>query len=288
MAESVVISGIRGYPAPMIISQASEDRVEAFSKAVSTQSNVGIITSHPSEVTDLVIALEQAKEIGEVEILTDSDTITELRDLFITTTHLVDYIEDGKIEIRVEDSPLPSHIITEDSVEAIAGFPGVNRTVVETTEESFVEDTAETFEERFEAADEVRFRKPGYSYLLKSLQEKFGETLVEDFEAALREAKQPERPSLEIDPVVVCLLVGGLHEIPYYELSRWGEDIRFHSPATFSRMKKELEKEDILDYENIPRQVGRPRHRLLLGEAVGEERIEDIIATAIQGLSKES
>lgn len=271
----------------MIISQTSGDRVDAFSEAVSTQTSVRITTSYNSEFTDLVIALEQADEVDEIEILTDSETIIELRDLFFTTTRLVDYIQEGKIEIRAQDSHLPSLIITEDSIEATIGFPDANPTVVETTEESFVEDTLETFDERFEEAGEVTFRKPGYSSLLESTQEKFGNSLVEDCEEALSEAKHPKRPSLELDPVIVCLLIGGLHEIPYYELSRWGEDVRLCSPATFARLKKKLEEEDIIDYENIPRQVGRPRHRLLLGEAVEEEEsIDDIVATAIQDLSR--
>lgn len=263
--------------------------MDAFTEDVSTQTPVRITTSYRSEFTGLVVALEQADEVNEIEILTDSDTITELRNLFFTTTRLVDYIQEGNIKIRAQDSHLPSLIITEDSIEATTGFPDADPTVVETTEESFVEDTIETFDERFEEADEVMFRKPAYFSLLDTLQEGFDEPLGEDFEAALREAKEPDRPSLEIDPVFVSILVGVYNEISFYQLSRWGEDVRLASRAKYSRKKRELEEEGIIDYENIPRQVGRPRHRLLLGEAVDEEKsIDDIVATTIQCLSKES
>lgn len=260
--------------------------MEAFTEDIATQTRVRITTSYHSEFTDLVVALEEADGVDEIAILTDSDTITELRELFFTTTRLVDYIQEGKIEIRAQPTHLQSLIITEDSVEATTGFPDADPTVVETTEESIVEDTIKTFDERFEEAEEVTFRKPGYSSLLDSLRQQFDDSLVEDFEEALRKAKEPERPSLEIDPVFVNILVGAYNEVSFYQLSRWSEDIGLASRAKFSRKKGELEEEGIIDYENIPRPVGRPRQRLLVGEAVAdEESIEDIIATAIQDLS---
>ena len=269
----------------MSISHTSEDRVEAFTEEVSTQMRVRITTSYCSEVTDLVVALEQADVVDEIAILTDSDTIIELRELFFTTTCLVDYIQEDKVEIRAQDTHLPSLIITEDSIEATTGFPDADPTVVETTEESLVEETTKTFDERFEEADGVTFQKPGYSSLLDTLQQEFDGSLVEDFEEALMEAKEPEQPALEIDPVFVSILVGAYNGISFYQLSRWGEDIRLASRAKFSRKKGELEEEGIIDYENIPRPVGRPRHRLLVGEAVeNEERIEGVVATATRNL----
>lgn len=109
--------------------------MDAFTEDVATQTRVRITTSYGSEFTDLVVALEQADEVDEIAILTDSDTITELRDLFFTTTRLVDYIQEGKIEIRIQDSHLPSLSITEDSIEATTGSPDADPTIVETTEE---------------------------------------------------------------------------------------------------------------------------------------------------------
>ena len=269
----------------MMISPDSGDRVKAFSEAVSTQSCVGITTSYPSEVTDLVIALERTDDVNEVELLTDRATVTELRGLFFTTTRLVDHIQDEKIEIRAHDSHLSSLIITEGSIKAITGFPDADPTVIETTEESFIEETIETFDDRFEAATEARFRKPGYTALLDTLQERFDESVVEDFRAALGEAKQPDRPSLEIDSVIVSILVGGYNELSFYQVSRWGEDVRLASRAKFSRKKQDLEESNLISYEKIPGEVGRPRHRLLLGEAVErEERIEGVVATATQNL----
>lgn len=272
----------------MIISQISGDRVDAFSETVATQTSVRITTSYSSGFTDLVVALDQASEIAEIEILTDSATIIELRELFFTTTHLVDYIQEGNIEIRAQDSHLPSLIISEESIKVITGFPDENPTVVETTEGSFLKDTIGTFDKRFENANDVSFRKPGYSSLLGTLRKSFNESLIEDFEDALREAKESERPSLEIDPVIISLLVGGYNEMSFYELSLWGEDVKLGSRAKFSRFKRELEEERIIDYEQIPTQVGRPRHRLLLGDAVDRESINDIVTTAIQNCSSES
>lgn len=125
--------------------------------------------------------------------------------------------------------------------------------------------------------------------MLDTFQQEFDDSLLEDFEETLREAKESERPSLEIDPIFGNILIGGYDETSFYQLSQWGEDIGLGSRAKFSRLKQGLEEQGIIDYESIPREVGRPRHRLVLGESVaGEESIDEIIATAIQDFSEES
>lgn len=281
--------GLVGSLVRMSTPQTSGDRVEALTEDVGTQTRVRITTSYHSEFADLVTALEQVDEVDEIAILTDSETVTELRKLFFTTTRLVDHMQADKVEIRTQESHLPSLTITEDSIQTTTGFPDADPSVVETTEESCIEDTIETFDERFEEAEEVTFRQPGYFAMLDTLEQKFDASLVEDFEKALREAKESERPSLEIDPVFVTVLVGAYNEISFYQLSWWGEDIRLASRAKFSRKKQKLQEEDLVAVEKIPRPVGRPRQRLLLGKAVAEEEsLEEIVATAIQDLSRGS
>lgn len=241
----------------MIISQASGARVDAFAEAVSSQTTVRIATTYESAFRDLVIALEQVTEVADIAILTDTDTIRRLRESFLTTSRLVDYIQEENIEIRAVDSSLSSLVITEDTVKTTIGFPDANQSVVETTGESLVGETSLTFDERFSNAEEITLRKPGYSALFESLEEQFDESLADDFTEALKAAKASEGPALEIDPVHLSLLVGGYHEISFYKLARWGEDASMASRAKFSRMKQELEEGGIIEHEPIPREVGR-------------------------------
>lgn len=272
----------------MIITQASGARVDAFAEAVSSQTTVRIATTHASTFRDLVIALEQATEATDIAILTDTDTIRDLRDSFLTTSRLVDYIQEGKIDIRTVDSSLSSLVITEDTVKTTIGFPDAKQSVVETTEESFVGESSLTFDERFSDAKEVTFRKPGYSVLFETLKDQFDESLADDFTAALEAAKASESPTLEIGPVHVSILIGGFHEITFYQLARWGEDTRLASRAKFSRTKQELEEGGIIEHEPVPSEIGRPRHRLVLGEPVEGKGTEDLVTTAIQTLSEAS
>lgn len=73
--------------------------------------------------------------------------------------------------------------------------------------------------------------------------------------------------------------MGALHELEYYELGRWAEDTRLASKATLSRKKHELGDRGVIDVTPIQMQVGRPRHRLLLGEDVDDTAaISDLIA----------
>lgn len=272
----------------MRISQLSEERVAAFSQALSGASKVAVATSSVADITDLVVALEDADEETDVEILTDSDTVVELRELFFTTSRLVDYVLADTLTIRARESPLQSLIITEDAVGAVAGFREGNPAVVETTDTSVVAGTLKAFEERFERAETVTFWKPGYATMLEELEARFDESLVADVTDGLDAARDGEEPAVEINPVYVTLLVGGYNEASFYRLSRWGEATQLGSCANFSRKKQELEELDLIETEQIPIDVGRPRQRLLLGDALEAETIEDIVDTAIDELKKDA
>lgn len=270
----------------MSISQRSEERVAAFSRALSGKSTVGFSTSSVADITDLVVALEDADEVADVEILTDSDTVIEQRKLFLTTSRLVDYVLAGTLTVHAQEAPLQSLIITEDAVGAVAGFREGNPAVAETTDESAVAETVQAFEERFDGAEEVTFRTPGYATLLEELEETSDKPLVEDFKDGLEAAKDAEQPAVKINPVYVSLLVGGYNEASFYRLSRWGETAQVGSPANFSRKKQKLEELNLIETEQIPSNLGRRRQRLLLGDALEAETIEGIVDTAIDRLTK--
>ena len=267
----------------MVVLQTGGERQNWLSDVISQHSTISVTVFDTSFFTDLVGVLEQANGECDVRILTDSNTIGELRKQFFTTAHLEDHIEAGVVEIREQEATLPPLIITDDAVKTITGFPDGSKAMMETSEQSFHEATTEDFADSFETASEVSLRLPGFSTMMSTLEKSFNDAVVEDFETPLSEAKDPQSPSISIDSVILALLVGGYHELSFYDISRWGEDSGLASKAKFSREKQQLENEGFVEIEQIPVPVGRPRHRLLLGDAVdGMESIEDVIAAAIE------
>lgn len=67
-----------------------------------------------------------------------------------------------------------------------------------------------------------------------------------------------------ITPASSAIFVGALTESQMYHVSRSTEAVEFGSQASYSRRKTHLEEAGYIDTEKIPKDVGRPRQRLML------------------------
>lgn len=97
--------------------------------------------------------------------------------------------------------------------------------------------------------------------------------------------------------IISLLLLNGLNgvsafwsvrsmKLEYYVVGGWDEDTRLAGKATFLRMKSELEVVGAIEGESEQREVGRPRHRLLLGAEMGEsEKVVAVIEEAARKVS---
>lgn len=262
----------------------TNDAIESeISELFKRESELAITASNASVFHDILVGLDNIDSGVDVQILTDADTITELRSQFLTTTYLVEHIEEGTIELRGQTFSLPTFVISTDSIVTITGFPHAQQTTLRTSEQPFLDKTSQAFDANFEDATLVAFRKPGYSLMMATLEERFDGDIRSDFETALHVATDSDQQKLSLDPEIISLLVGAYHEILFYDLSRWGETTQLASQANFSRKKQELEEAELLDIRNEPIDVGRPRHRLLLGESINKNNdLEEIITSAIQ------
>jgi DNA-binding MarR family transcriptional regulator len=113
------------------------------------------------------------------------------------------------------------------------------------------------------------------------LAEDIGTDAVEDFDAVLETLDTARGGGEGLDEVTIALLVAANNGELLYDISRWGEDIRLASKATFSRSKNRLEDKGLIDTEKVPIDVGRPRLRLMLGHGgLQEADIETVTEKA--------
>lgn len=253
-------------------------------QALSSGTPVQISTSNAVAFNDLAIALERVDDFGHVEVLTDDDTVAELRDHFLSGATLREYTQSDTLEIRSQATPLPPLLLSETTVMAVTGFPDAGLIPLETTDDKYVDETKRAFTTRFEAASSVSLRTPSYSVLMSELEEWFDADVRADFEAALQAVRDSNRPSLSLHPATISIVVGAAHELEYYEVGRWAEDTQLASKATLARKKNELEDRGVVDVAPIQMEVGRPRHQLLLGEEIDDTgAIGDIVA-AVSGI----
>lgn len=265
----------------MLLEPRDDSRLKAITETLGANDVIQISTSRSKAVTDLVVAMEQGNDLGNVELLTDGATVSNLRDDFLTSTKVAEFVSEDVLEVRSQDTTVPTLLITEDTVTAITGFPEATQTVLRTTDESFLGDASDSFTTWFENASPVRLRKPQYSTLFEELESRFDEDVLTDFKTGLHTAQDEASPQLRINPVLISLLVAAKHELQFYDISRWGENTNLASRATYSRMKNALEDAALIDNEPVRHQVGRPRHQLVLAGALSETTdIEVLIASA--------
>lgn len=265
----------------MLLEPRDDARVEAFTEAFTSGKPIRVSTSRPMAFTDLVVAMEQGDDYGRVELLTDDATVSELRDDFLSGIHLAEAVDEDVLEVRSQTTPVPTLLVAEDTVTAITGFPGTIQTALESPDETFLSESLDSFRTWFEDASPVHLRKPQYSVLFEELESRFDEDVLADFKTGLQIAQNETNPRLTVDPVLISLLVAAKHELQFYDISRWGEDTNFTSPATYSRMKSALEEADLIDNEPVRRPVGRPRHQLVLaGDVAGTNGVEELITAA--------
>jgi hypothetical protein len=255
----------------------------AFRERLDDTSMGKLTISGGEAFTDLVVALAETADIERLDVMTDEDTITALRHQFLTGAHLEEYIQGDVVNLRSQRSPLPTLLCTESNVTAIAGLPDGPQWAFETSDEEYVTATQQRFADEFQAASTPRLRHPNWSAMCAAFEETFNVDVFADFKSGIQAALADDGRTLAIDSVHLSLLLGGFHELSFYELARMAEDIQLGSPATYSRKKQELEDAGLIDVEPMETDVGRPRQRLLLGpELSGSQDIVDVITTAIE------
>ena len=231
--------------------------------------------------------VETVKESrSPVKLFADPRPLKDLVDDFLVASTLADLVEEGVLDIRtLEDVPRHSLFVSEEFI--VSFVESQNETAgLTTTEESFVTETVEYYETRWERADAFTLRTPPLTHIRETLESEIGSEAVDDFDRMLDTLETARGDGEGLDEVTITLLVAANNRELLYDISRWGEDIRLASKATFSRTKNHLEDAGLIDTEKVPIDVGRPRLRLLLGETELEEAsIETVTQQAEQRLA---
>ncbi len=114
-----------------------------------------------------------------------------------------------------------------------------------------------------------------------SLREEIGEDTQRDFCDMLEILESAKGDGTGVDEITVALVAAARNEILLYDISKWGEDSGVASKATFSRKKTELEDSGLIDTENVPIDIGRPRLRLKFeDESLHNAPLEEVVEAA--------
>ncbi|MFQ3318864.1 MAG: hypothetical protein ACI8UR_000526 [Natronomonas sp.] len=262
-------------------------REEAVSELLTQLSDDAYLTASAlDDVAAIVSVLESTAPDADVRLLVDERTAREVRNAFVVASKTAAVMDESVLEVRSVDSaaPFTTLLVGAESIVGLAAVAGSVVTTLEAEAEAErVEAARDAFTDRWAEAEDFSVRAPAYSRMLSTLEERLGESVRGDTERLFEQAVE-ERASRELDPVRLTLLVGAAHEVQFYELGLWGESEDVASRAKFSREKQQLEAHDLVDTEKIPSDIGRPRQRLVLGDAVAGADADEAFEAARETL----
>ncbi|SDQ66062.1 transcriptional regulator TbsP [Natronobacterium texcoconense] len=219
-----------------------------------------------------------------VHMLADERTLKDVMDDFIVASNAADLISEDALALRtLEEAPENSLLVTDERTIAIV-HAGDRVGGLITEDESFVQDTYDTYAARWDDAKTFNLRTPPISDVRETLSEEIGPAAEEDFSSILNSLETARGDGDGLDEVTISLLVAARNDALLYDISKWGEDVGIASKATFSRTKTKLEDMGLIDTEKVPIDVGRPRLRLKIGDDRLREADNGQLATVAQSI----
>jgi len=267
----------------MIQSDLHAESREDILRVGLTETDEPLFLLNPTRETmrEFVHTHEQTEETPPVRLFADGAPLKDLTGDFLIASTLADLVAEDTVSIRVLDRvPRHSLVLTEEFLLSLVET-GSHVRGLPMTEESFVESSYEYYDQLWRRADTFSLRTPPLSHIRDTLEAEIGSDVAKDFDRILDTLDSARGNGEGLDEVTISLLVAANNGELLYDISRWGEDIRLASKATFSRCKNQLEDDGLIDTEKVPIDVGRPRLRLMLGDGdLQDADIEEVAQRA--------
>ena len=271
MSES--LTGVDGDDLVRRVLEAANDELRLFQVAPSVLARF-IDVANREDVSDVAI-----------KVLADSRVMKRVTDDFLVASAASALVERDSLTIRTTSSDAERSLVLIDD-DSVVSFVSLDASIgaLQSDEPELCSTASEAFEDRWATAEPHDVRTPPISRVMSSLRREIGDAAASDF-AAMLEVLETASGDDGLDEVAVALLAAARNEVLLYDISKWGEDSGVASKATFSRKKTEMEDSGLIDTENVPIDIGRPRLRLgFVDDELHEAPIDDVVAAARDAL----
>ena len=213
-----------------------------------------------------LLGLDLMQDRKSLCILFTDEVASTLSDQFPINSYFQKLYDSPAVEIKqasFSDTPVPPMAIIDDCTYYPVEFGSVSSYVL-------LEDTplhsrlSAEFDAQFQGADALDIDVPPWGELLDGLSEATSPETANEFED-LVEAATPEKLD-SLDEVSLALISAAKTGALQYNISKWGEEMKIASKATFSRKKTDLVDRGVITTESVPVETGRPRDRLLINK----------------------
>jgi hypothetical protein len=244
-----------------------------------------VVNPSAATIDALVEVLQSMASPPAVRLFADEPALKDLMDDFLIASAVADLVADGTLSVRtLTEVPNNALLLSSESVVSLVEGPDA-AVGLATTVDDFVGSTYDHYDRRWQAAEEFSLRTPPRSRVIEALEADIGGDAASDFAAMLDSLSAARGDGEGLDEVTISLLIAARNGELLYDISKWGEDVGLASKATFSRTKTRLEDNGLVETEKVPIDVGRPRLRLIPGDArLAETAIDDVVDVATEQL----
>ncbi len=248
-----------------------------------TEEELLVVDPSPETIVSIVEAGIDHGDLPTTAVLADRRVLKDVMDDFLIGSKAADLVADGVLSIRVlPDGAENSLFVSASRVLALVSTDR-GLSALSSTDDAFVSEVFETYQEAVEEAETYQLRTPPISRVRETMAADIGEAIRDDFDRMLAWLDAVRGDGKGLDEVTASLLVAAKNDVLLYDISKWGEDVGIASKATFSRTKTRLEDLGIIDTEKVPIDVGRPRLRL----KIGDERLVGVDAAELAETASE-
>jgi len=242
---------------------------------------------HPRAPTLRAVAVAAGRHDGsmpQLRVLADETTLLRFQRDFLAAATAAELAADDQLAVRTDEATQGTTVLASRDGVFVPVWTADTEPAVATGGTEFATDVFATCTQAWRTQEPFRLQTPPLSTVEETLTAEFGEDAVADFWTALATAADQDDPTA-FDPVTTVLLVAASYDRLHYDVSNWGERLGVASKATFSRKKKRLEEQDVIETSQEASRPGRPRQRLSLTtdyeRRVAEAGFEAVVADVL-------
>lgn len=232
-----------------------KDEYEQFKQHFTDNGTVYASYLTTEQIRDAINGLSEL-ETADVVFNLNNDDARDAFNHFSVASKAVECIENDMLSVFASDNQGGSSIVKTNEIVNIMYGTHIHSKIDD------IDSFRNIVSNEISDVEKYTIRTPSLMALMDCIDSTFGDEFVIRFNKLLDEAKMCS-DTID-DGVILMLLTGAYENVLLYEVGRCGEDVHLASQATFSRYKKKLEAIDIITTQKVPRDIGRPRQRLLL------------------------
>lgn len=243
--------------------------------------DAGSLVVDPPELLlpDLIDRIEATAPADPVRLLLSPGVATSVGEEFLVESRIAEAMADDRLRVRRATSRCADRLLLAADQAGVLVSVEQRVTVMPMDADPMVEEFHEVYEPVWESAERFSTRAPPRQALYEEGREQLSEAFSSQLRRAIEHASTLEWHGSPT-PVGLALAVAARTDAHHYDLCTWAEESGFTSRSTVARRKQRLEETGVLEVEPVPQERGRPRQRLLVGDArVADADAEELVAT---------